>query len=507
MSRNQQEEDDPHDESSSIESLNDAAGRDSGVQTWSNEEGPAVVSEIPEGHDDVDASAEWNDEAGIDAAAQNSTQQQQSEESEHWPEYCDPFYRMPTELAVRVEGQQGDSRVLVVLVEKCTAGSKPYLGGYRQRQSGRQYHHAGTQFGRRERIAGDKSHLRSRNTQTVKVSTCSAQTRRECGTQMERPDLHLDGESDAPRAARPYISADDYWQTREQSVVTMQRYWRGHSARRRVWRLKERRWERTVTARDAAAAARASAEAARARETRRRQNPRTAADFELLYNELHSWREGESARISALPAAEDGGAAKRAAMAALLRKETRLLQTIGRLKAGAAKDGDAARVGRMLALMAQPKRWELGDAEPDNSGSTGGGSSSSGPAGRKVVEVHTPWTHRAKELQALFAALQAPLQSTEDRLDVLLHVKWTVQEFDCRLTRELAELIDREADLLNRGRSDKRVAGLRQRIRSLFLRFVETPDFNPECSRFMKAPPRYQHLTTEATKHLLGVVC
>jgi IQ calmodulin-binding motif len=504
MSRNQQEEDGPHDDSSSIESLNDAAGRDSGVQTLSNEEGPAVVSEIPEGYDDVDASAAWDAEVSVDSAGGHSNAQQPPAESEQWPEYCDPFYHMPTELAVRVEGQQGDSRVLVVLVEKCTA-SKPYLGGYRQRQSGRQYHHAGTQFGRRERIAGDKSHLRSRNTQTVKVSARSAQTRRECGTQMERPDLHLDGESDTPRAARPYISADDYWQAREQSVVTMQRYWRGHSARRRVWRLKERRWERTITARDTAAAAQASAEAARARETRRRQNPRTAADFELLYNELHSWREGESARISALSAAEDGGAAKRAAMAALLRKETRLLQTIGRLKAGAAKDGNAARVGRMLALMAQPKRWELGDAEGDASSSTGG--STGGPAGRKVVEVHTPWTHRAKELQALFTALQAPLQSTEDRLDVLLHVKWTVQEFDCRLTRELAELIDREADLLNRGRSDKSVAGLRQRIRSLFLRFVETPDFNPECSRFMKAPPRYQHLTTEATKHLLGVVC
>ncbi len=38
----------------------------------------------------------------------------------------------------------------------------------------------------------------------------------------------------------------------------------------------------------------------------------------------------------------------------------------------------------------------------------------------------------------------------EERLDVLLHVKWTVKEFDCALTREIVQLIDREADLLNR---------------------------------------------------------
>jgi hypothetical protein len=47
----------------------------------------------------------------------------------------------------------------------------------------------------------------------------------------------------------------------------------------------------------------------------------------------------------------------------------------------------------------------------------------------------------------------------DERLDVLLHVKWTVKEFDCALTRELVSLIDREADLLNRGRSETTLAG------------------------------------------------
>ena len=46
--------------------------------------------------------------------------------------------------------------------------------------------------------------------------------------------------------------------------------------------------------------------------------------------------------------------------------------------------------------------------------------------------------------------LRMPKLTIDERLDVLLHVKWTVKEFDCNLTREIVDLIDREADLLNR---------------------------------------------------------
>lgn len=118
--------------------------------------------------------------------------------------------------------------------------------------------------------------------------------------------------------------------------------------------------------------------------------------------------------------------------------------------------------------MAQPKRYEL-----KNGGK---------------VEVHTPFTTRAKELQQLYRGLNLPALSIDERLDVLLHVKWTVKEFDCNLTRELVELIDREADLLNRGRSPSILEGLRKRVTGLFLSFIETPEFNPEASRFQVVP-------------------
>ena len=71
---------------------------------------------------------------------------------------------------------------------------------------------------------------------------------------------------------------------------------------------------------------------------------------------------------------------------------------------------------------------------------------------------------------------------------MLLHVKWTVKEFDCNLSRDVVDLIDREAEMLNRGRGEASLAGLRKRLANLFLQFVETPEFNPEAARFQKVP-------------------
>ena len=58
--------------------------------------------------------------------------------------------------------------------------------------------------------------------------------------------------------------------------------------------------------------------------------------------------------------------------------------------------------------------------------------------------------YRAGELRGLYRGLQLQGLAAAERLDVLLHVKFRAKEFDCSLTRELVQLIDREADLINR---------------------------------------------------------
>merc|ERR1719247_3380073 len=194
-------------------------------------------------------------------------------------------------------------------------------------------------------------------------------------------------------------------------------------------------------------------------------HPRSFEDFNVLYKELEAWRLSEAKRIQTSDFDE---ATRRAAQRELLQKETKLLQTIDKLKIQANGQNRDAKIKKQLESMSKPKVWAQGDGE--------------------TTTVHTPFTTRAKELMDLYSGLRLPLLTVDERLDVLLHVKWTVKEFDCNLTREIVDLIDREADLLNRGRSEDSLGGLRKRITNLFLQFIETPEFNPESARFQKVP-------------------
>lgn len=210
-------------------------------------------------------------------------------------------------------------------------------------------------------------------------------------------------------------------------------------------------------------------------EVARRMNPKKAQDFELLYDELEAWVKKEVRDMNSEAGLSDSE--RRERMGEILAKQTKALQTIDRLKLEASKQGREKRVGKMLQLMAKPKLWELGNGE--------------------VQEVHTQFTVRAAELMDLYqgllstntdAANSASSAMLDERLDVLLNVKWTVREFDCTLTRDIVDLCDREAEMMNRGRNSGTLSGLRKRLANLFLQFIETPDFNPEAFRYLKAP-------------------
>jgi hypothetical protein len=157
-------------------------------------------------------------------------------------------------------------------------------------------------------------------------------------------------------------------------------------------------------------------------------------------------------------------------MLELLASETKALQSIQQLKVEAFKANNESKTSTMLTLMTQPHRWRLSDGH--------------------VANVQTPEIQRAKELMDLFQQLCAPVTSVDARLEVLLKVKWCVQSVEpCTLTHSLAELLDREADLLNRGRPLASMEALRMRIRNLFLQFVEDPAYDPRARDFIRVSP------------------
>ena len=73
--------------------------------------------------------------------------------------------------------------------------------------------------------------------------------------------------------------------------------------------------------------------------------------------------------------------------------------------------------------------------------------------------MDTPNTIRAQELRDIYSTLSMKYLTQDERLDVLLTLKHTVKEHDCKLTQEIIELIDREADLLMRGVKESNLEG------------------------------------------------
>lgn len=95
----------------------------------------------------------------------------------------------------------------------------------------------------------------------------------------------------------------------------------------------------------------------------------------------------------------------------------------------------------VLVQMAGPKRWIAFDGRP--------------------TEVDTPYSIRGKQLKELYLTLSAVegQLEREERLDALLSLKTTVSEHDCRLTREITELVDREAELMQRAMKEASLKG------------------------------------------------
>ena len=111
----------------------------------------------------------------------------QRPQAPEWPTYCNPAYRMPAELDVRVL-IDGQVKTIPVKIERSYA-QKVFQGGYWHKGTGKVYHHASTQFGQRERPVPKTEHLRTRDTQTCRIKSRTMQTTNECGTQVSLFDV------------------------------------------------------------------------------------------------------------------------------------------------------------------------------------------------------------------------------------------------------------------------------------------------------------------------------
>lgn len=373
-------------------------------------------------------------------------------------------YHMPDVITVRIQGgEDGEAaRDVVVEIERATR-KKPFIGGYRHKQSGIEFHHASAQTMKKQPPPSTVSKF-CRDTQTVEQKHRVQQTTNDMSTQMTKIGVFISNIPDKLMVPGKYTTADDHHNMILQKIIILQKYYRRWLAKRYVQKLKEDKKQREEFERLEEIRKKKEKEERIKREFERRMNPKTKEDFDLLYHALEKWRIEEMERINQTL----DGAERKAALCMLLDQETQLISAIGRHKIEADVENKDKRIQAFLSKAASPKKWKGFDG--------------------KTTEMDTPYTIRAKELQDIYNSINMKYLTQDERLDVLLTLKHTVKEHDCKLTQEIIELIDREADLLMRGVRENNLDGLRKRISTLFLQYIKTPTFNPEAAKLLKVP-------------------
>ncbi|XP_046278417.1 IQ and ubiquitin-like domain-containing protein isoform X2 [Marmota monax] len=358
---------------------------------------------------------------------------------------------------------KGINQYQVVTVEIIKSDfHKPFLGGFKHKITGIEYHNAGTQTVPKY-IRGKKQAF-SRDTQTVSQRKKLQQTTNTTSTQMSKIGVYVSNITDKLLKPGDYFSAAKYHARRFNAAIVIQTRYRQWHAKVFVRELKEQKklrleWEAQEELRKIK-----EKEEWTQLDYHRRHNPKTNEDFELLYNALNFWHQEELSRINQCLT----GAERKAALCELLEKETQIIASIGRHRSIAYLEREESEKQVFLNKCSAPKIWRRSDG--------------------KTVEMDTQFTIRARELQNIYKCITLRNLSQDERVDILLTLKHTVKEHECKLTQEILELIDREVDLMMRGVKPYNLEGLRKRIATLFFQYIKTPLFNPEVARYLKVP-------------------
>ncbi|XP_036102802.1 IQ and ubiquitin-like domain-containing protein [Molossus molossus] len=364
-------------------------------------------------------------------------------------------------IPVRVQTGIGQYQQVAVEVIKSDF-HKPFLGGFRNKLTGIEYHNAGTQTVPRK--ISEKANVFCRDTQTVFQRKKLLQTVNTTSTQMTKIGVYVSNMTDKLITPGKYFTAAEYHAQRLEAVIVLQTYYRQWHAKKRVENLRRQKMLRLKWEEEEELRKIREKEEWIKLDYYRRHNPQTKEDFELLYNALELWQQEELLRINQ----SFTGAERKSALCELLEKETQIITCIGRHRRVASMANQEAMIQAFLNKCSAPKTWRRLDG--------------------KIIEMDTQFTIRARELQNIYKCIMLKNISQDERLDVLLTLKHTVKEHECKLTHEILELIDREVDLMMRGVKNDNLEGLRKRIATLFLHYIKTPLFNPEVARHLKVP-------------------
>ncbi|CAI9729680.1 Hypothetical predicted protein [Octopus vulgaris] len=390
----------------------------------------------------------------------------ESRDPEHFP--LKSFKResyVPDILTINIVNKKGEGKEVAVEVLQPTR-TKPFLGGFRHKTNRVEYFNASSQT-KPVPLHWPKRTLFTRDTQTKQLTNQKLQTPQDTSTQMTKIGCYVSVAENRLHTPGKYITSKEKEDVKLAKVIILQTYIRRHLAWKYVMKVRKQKEARLQFEKDEALKRQQEKEDRIKAEFLRRQCPRSRKDFNTLYDALEKWRLQEIAKINETLT----GAERKAALYMLLNQEMEHLAAIGRHQAIADEIIAEKNIESFLNKTAAPRSII---SSYDN---------------QKTL-IDTPYTIRARELQEIYNSLIVNNFTLDERLDILLTLKYTIREHDyCKMSYELTCLVDREADLLMRGVSNNNLAGLRKRIATLFLQYIKTPIFNPEAARYTTLPP------------------
>ncbi|EDX13914.1 GD20946 [Drosophila simulans] len=361
-------------------------------------------------------------------------------------------HRLADFITVQISGddtQDGQSKTVVVEIENA-AIVKPFLCGYRDQNTGKEYLDAFTQTG----PYFDKMKYRkykTRDTQTWEQKEKTLNTAHEQSVQ-----CHLDGINILyVSAANDFTIVPGKYQTFAQKeraerklekILLIQRNWR----RWILWKyihLRAQEYRRLVQNREH--------EDERYEKCVEQRMERHRDDFDLLYAEVARWKKAELKRITA----NYEGPARIAEVNILLDKEIQLLNGVERQRNLVYKAMEDFRKDQLLKEMGKPIEW----------------------VGYKDSKIHMDLlsTQRVRFLTEIYKDLRKP-RSKEDRLDFIRQVMAVLTEETCFPNfPELFDLFDREKNLLLYAKSFD-VEILRKRQTMLFFDLIKFQKGEPK---------------------------
>ncbi|XP_059053454.1 IQ and ubiquitin-like domain-containing protein [Achroia grisella] len=332
---------------------------------------------------------------------------------------------------------------------------KPYLGGYRNVYTGTVYHHAYTQTPQKpEKLPPEKKNCR--DTQTAEEREKIYDTPYSRSTQMNTAQAYIPNVTDTIIIPKPY-------ETYEQMIFRLKH---NHYAaiiqrafRRYQFREKCRRWihecmERIDRIKEEDRLEREAMERRLRRDLITKTFPKTREDFDQLYSMVDRWKHAEIARISQL----HSKGPKIAEFTLLLDKEVELLRCIEAYRVKVKEDSKKIKEKKFLEEISKPVAWFGRDG--------------------KLITMDTVEIQKARKLKELYNSFIRDDMTVRERMELLVDMKFALQEFRYPLAEEIIILLDRECDLLVRRCDEYQLEFLRRRIAASLFQLIKTSELN-----------------------------